>query len=190
LSAVPGPASARADYRPAVQRTTDRTGDVRRIAERNGHEVITLAPHRRIGDIESLRVRYREHNVALRIKTTELRPNRSFYGATFQFRDSGGHTATAGVFAFADNPRGLVFLERDGRDVTCPGIRHRTMVRDGVFKIWVPRACLGSPDWVRVRAAVVIGDFGAKGDVFYADVAPGGRLRGSGYLPRAWHPGS
>lgn len=183
-----GPAALAApqatDSRPSVRTVSDSRGDVW-LQNEDGDNQRRVA-HRRIGDITSFRVAHQRHGVRVRIKVVKMTKPALLASGTVMLKGPDGKRYVAAAFTtvFDDTPRGVHALwgPSDER-VRCPGMAHRLDYRKGVITMFIPRSCLGSPRWVRTRAAT----YWSGTDKGYVDIVPGRSGSENGpWLPRIW----
>ncbi len=173
---------------PSVRTVHDPRRDVVSVTERAGKDAFTPAPNRRHGDIVALRVSHRAGSVVTRVTMRRLTRDDRFFGAAVQLRTSRA-TYSAVVFRFLPGRRLQQSFDGGGQD-SCAGMSHHLSYRHDTITITVPRACLGSPTWVRPRAVVDYFGPGGASDTFFADGVPGTSLTPVPFLARVWHPGA
>ncbi len=180
-------AAASSSHR-SVRTVVDRSRDVMKVTYPHGRETLRPAPRRSLGDISTFRLAHGEQRVVARIGLHGFRPGPGLVGAVVDLRTP-GHTYAVTVIATPDKPRGEVIFTRGGNLPECTGVHARLGYRGDVISFFVPRSCLGSPDWVSARAAVLYaGDPGDARATLYVDTVPGAHPRRTGFSARAWHP--
>ncbi|WP_154402787.1 hypothetical protein [Nocardioides speluncae] len=181
------PTSQAVDSRPSVRTVSDPRGDVW-FGTENGDK--RRVAHRRIGDLTSFRVAHQRNGVHLRLTMARMKKPAFLASGTVMLKGPNGKRYVAAAFTSVlnDTPRGDHGLWGPGdRKVRCPGMTHRLDYRKGVITMFVPRSCLGSPRWVRARAAT----YWSGAEKAYIDIAPGRSASENGpWLPRAWRQAS
>ena len=145
----------------------DRQGDVAAVVGDNEEDLGAPAPDERRADVRSLRVVHsRDHiSVTLRFFDLTLDEGKGKYNNPSYRVDVAIESTKRALSLEATLDFGLDFeraetasLHPYGGTVRCR-IEHSVDQRQNAAHIQVPRACLGSPDWVRVRVYTVASIF-------------------------------
>lgn len=111
------------------------------------------APGVRNGDIERTTLVHGPRNVTVRVDFVALRRVGEFRDDFLMFRTNEGQRRMVMLFAGEGMWRGDMFIlkPRTGEEVDC-GAQHKIDYAADTVSITMPRACLGDPRWVQLRA--------------------------------------
>ena len=171
--------------RPSVRRVHDGRGDVLRVAERKGKDLFAPAPTRRHGDIAAFKIAHREAVVVGRVVVRKLTRQDRFFGAVLQLRTRRAMYTALVYRPGVGQPLDTAF--GGGGKHACAQLGFDLDFADDTIIIRVPRACLGTPAWVRPRVVIDYFSLAGAGGPFFADAAPGTDLTPIPFMAKTWH---
>ena len=106
----------------------------------------------RTGDIKLIRVTHSTSRLIVRVKFRAA-PASATYG--FDYRIDTSHHEFELVGGTAARPRGKwTLIDHTGKEVQCPGFRHRVNYSQNRVRVSIPRRCLSRPNKIRVGVLV------------------------------------
>lgn len=115
---------------------------------------LTAAPHRTTGDVVGVRLRHGARNVVVTEDFARL--DRSGQGDLYGFTLRTDARVRRSVQVEAYRRTGwagsLAMFRRNGRAVRCDRLTARIDYGNDLLRLWIPRRCLGDPQWVQLSA--------------------------------------
>lgn len=134
----------------------DARGDVVKNALNYPRVEAAKLPHRRLGDVTSLRATHGARRVNVAMGHARLDRDAITEGAhLFSLRTSNGPRIGIAL-EVTDRQVGEAQFFRGDQQATCQGLRGRVDYAHQTVRFSVPRSCLGDPRWVRVGGSTWI----------------------------------
>ena len=131
----------------------DRTGDVWTMTEdtETWETEFSKAGSVANTDIENVKIAHSARKVKVWARYADLRRSQDFVIFGFGVRTNESVRRDAYVFSF-DRLEDKFLVRRNGRLVTCRGMRAEVQWPQDEVELDIPRSCLSKPRWIQVRA--------------------------------------